>query len=469
MVTWLQVVAVFLPLFAAAAAGIMILRGDSAHASINRFWLDTSDPVIDSMTVSPPANAHGWHNGDVTVEVCASDPDAMDNADVSGLSYAHELTGPRSNSFGPNGPLSDCTDLVWYDHDTDYTAEIHVHDNSDNISQSEYQKIRIDRTEPWAKILSGPTVSSTIPDPTPTFEFDASDIEVCVYSGTNTNATCVTGAGPIFGVQLVSSGLGAERCAVDPSPPTDVDQYDDCVSPYTTPTLMAGEHTFCVLAKDLASNTSEPDCVTFTVEGQGDVTPPVLKITYALYGTFYGGDTTPAAPPTGSNYTPNTWTKKDVAVFISCSDEEGGSGIATNSYPERINFTTQGKHTFNPPGTCVDNAGNVAVEPVGLFIQIDTQAPTCTAPTTPWLVAAAGSTPLVIDFTAGDNLSGVTKTVTSIVKTSAGGGSFTGAVPRPAGSTWTFIGAVGARWDANFLATDGAGNTRTCKRGIKAQ
>ncbi|MFN0094225.1 MAG: hypothetical protein ACKVVT_05530 [Dehalococcoidia bacterium] len=459
MRTWVQVASVFLPLFAAAAAGVHILQDQAAKAAIDRTFPDTADPYITS--ASTPS---GWSNQYVAVAVCAEDPDNGDESDVSGLDYVRTINGNyHQEDFADGGPLSDCTDLIFNQHDTDYVARFVVFDNSDNVSEPVSRHIQIDQTKPWAQITSGPSISA-IPDNTPTFEFESSDTVVCVYAGIGSAASCTAGQG----VQFVFSGIDKTLCAVDPSPFNDPGDYVECSSPYTTPALSNGLHVLCVMALDKAGNYSSPDCAVVDVEA-GDVTPPVLKITYALYGTFGSQDTSPPGAPSSSSYTPNTWTKKDVAVFISCMDEAGGSGVATNTYPARMNFTSQGKHVFNPPGACIDNAGNVAVEPVGLFIQIDTQAPTCTAPVSPYIVSKTGSTPLVLDFTAGDNLSGVTKTVASIVKTSLGGGSFAGAVPRPAPNSWTFTGATGALWKVTFKAVDGAGNERLCYRNVKAQ
>ncbi|MFN0094226.1 MAG: hypothetical protein ACKVVT_05535 [Dehalococcoidia bacterium] len=463
MRTWVQVAAVLLPLFAAAAAGIQILQDQAARAAINRTYNDVTPPNVDSVSTVPAVNDGDWTNDmELLVKVCATDPDTFDNTDVSGLGQLW-TRGGLFNSFSPHGALSACSNLSWFD-DTDFTATFEVRDNSDNVSQPFTRQIRIDQTKPFAQITSGPTVSA-IADTTPTFAFESSDVEVCVYPGIGSAASCANGPG----VQLVFSGIDETLCAVDPSPLDDPDEYSPCTSPYTTPELANGPHLFCVMALDVAGNYSDPDCVEFEVLVIGDNTPPVLKIVYALYGTFSSLDTQAASAPVASTYTPNTWTTKDVAVFISCMDEAGGSGVATNTYPARMNFTSQGKHVFNPPGTCVDNAGNVAVEPVGLFIQIDTHAPTCTAPVSPYIISKTGSTPLVLDFTATDNLSGVTKTVANIVKTSLGGGSFAGAVPRPAPNTWTFAGATGALWKVTFKAVDGAGNERLCYRNVKAQ
>ncbi len=87
-----------------------------------------------------------------------------------------------------------------------------------------------DTTPPNAAITGGPTGTTTVSSPT--FEFNSNEV------------------GSTF------------QCSVDGGP------FVDCSSPFTTPLLPAGPHTFAVRARDAAGNVGPATTVSFTVAAQ---------------------------------------------------------------------------------------------------------------------------------------------------------------------------------------------------------
>jgi hypothetical protein len=110
------------------------------------------------------------------------------------------------------------------------------------------------------------------------------------------------------------------------------------------------------------------------------------------------GSTTP--------YVPGTWTNQDVVVTFTCTDNAGGSDIATDTVDGSTVSTEGADQSVSNTGTCVDNAGNVADTATVNNIDIDKTAPVITnngpTPASPngsngWYVSA-----LSTNFSASD-------------------------------------------------------------------
>lgn len=111
-----------------------------------------------------------------------------------------------------------------------------------------------------------------------------------------------------------------------------------------------------------ASSTNAYDCGLSSAVGldlRADTTPPTI---------------TASATSNGSPYTSGTWTNHDVTVHFTCTDELGGSGVASVT-PDQ-NLATDGDGQ-SATGTCTDNAGNTA-STTFTGIRIDTTAPAVT-------------------------------------------------------------------------------------------
>jgi hypothetical protein len=138
-----------------------------------------------------------------------------------------------------------------------------------------------------------------------------------------------------------ANGSGIDTCVGDVAVGADVD----------TSTL--GEHTFTVNAADHAGNTNSKSA-TYTVV---DATAPSIAVTTPAEGAVYE-------------------LGQDVSAAYSCSDEPGGSGVATCTGTEPvgspIDTSSVGGKTFTVEAT--DEAGNPASKSVGYTV-VDRAAP----------------------------------------------------------------------------------------------
>ena len=83
---------------------------------------------------------------------------------------------------------------------------------------------------------------------------------------------------------------------------------------------------------------------------------------------------TASATSNGSPYTAGTWTNHDVTVAYACTDNAGGSGVASLSPDQTVGTDGDGQ---SATGSCTDNAGNTA-SATFTGIRIDKAAPTVT-------------------------------------------------------------------------------------------
>jgi len=127
-----------------------------------------------------------------------------------------------------------------------------------------------------------------------------------------------------------------------------------CTSPQSYSGLGDGSHTFEVRATDPAGNVdSTPASSSWTV----DATPPVIT-----------GSRAPAANASG-------WNNTNVVVSFTCADNAGGSGIATDTVAGGTVSAEGAGQSVTNTGSCIDNAGNVAVAATVGDINIDKTAP----------------------------------------------------------------------------------------------
>jgi hypothetical protein len=147
---------------------------------------------------------------------------------------------------------------------------------------------------------------------------------------------------------------------------------------------------------DLAGNTSacSSTSVTYThTSGPTDTTKPVIAA---------------SATANAVAYTAGTWTKFNVVVSFTCTDEAGGSGISTNTVGGSTVSSEGVTASVSNSGTCVDNAGNIANTASFGPIWIDKTAPVISGSRLP-LANANGwnNTDVVVSFSCADALSGI--------------------------------------------------------------
>jgi YVTN family beta-propeller protein len=83
---------------------------------------------------------------------------------------------------------------------------------------------------------------------------------------------------------------------------------------------------------------------------------------------------TASATSNGSPYTAGTWTNHDVSVHYTCTDNLGGSGVASVTPDQTVGTDGDGQ---SATGSCTDNAGNTA-SATFTGIRIDKAPPTVT-------------------------------------------------------------------------------------------
>ena len=210
---------------------------------------------------------------------------------------------------------------------------------------------------------------------------------------------------------------------------------------------------------DIAGNTSDPVDVA-PDEVWIDKTAPRLVVTFARWSAVGGQDTTPGRPGPTFSADFAKWYPHRIVAYIGCVDDQ--SGVGSNTYLDRMNFFADGAARFDPIGRCVDNVGNVYVEPMDLFVRVDTRAPKCDVL---FSQKAKHGVALAIKVTvaASDSVPGSGIASAKIISISPAT-NFTGPapLPKPSGTTWMFTGASGRYWDVVGKVIDGAGNERVC-------
>jgi hypothetical protein len=334
--------------------------GNAASGSVT-VKLDKTAPTI-SGSRSPPANANGWNNTDVTVSFICSDAmsgiksctgtttlagnganqsrvgTATDNADntanatvgpVNIDKVAPVLSGAPTTTANTAGWYSSAVTIEWTCSDqlsgidgscpanstisgegTVQTAAASVRDQAGNLTGATSPPVKIDKTAPVTSASApGDWNNDDI-----TINLSASD----ALSGVKTTHYRLDGGTQQTGTSL---SIGAE-----------------------------GVHTLEFWSVDEAGNAEAAK----TVQVKIDKTPPAINHSQS-----------PAANANG-------WNNSNVTVTFTCSD--GQSGVASCTGPQIL--TTEGKDQ-PVTGTAEDNAGNTATDPA--TVSIDKTDPTIKA------------------------------------------------------------------------------------------
>ncbi|MEZ4365073.1 MAG: Ig-like domain-containing protein [Kofleriaceae bacterium] len=226
------------------------------------------------------------------------------------------------------GPLADGT----------HTLVVSATDAAGNLG-SDTLVFDVDTTGPIVEITAGPVTGTSVT--TPTFEFTA--------TGADT-VTC-----------RVDAGAAAP-----------------CASPFTTPSLAVGTHTFTVRGEDAVGNFSEA-ARTFVV----DVTVPVVTLGSGPVGLT--NDSTPTVYFTATD-TPTP------PAFVECRVDGGAWSPCTSPYTAPV--LADGPHTLEVRAT--DLAGNTASQSRSVIV--DTVAPSGLAWTGPLPGVSASANAFVFRF-----------------------------------------------------------------------
>jgi lysophospholipase L1-like esterase len=358
-------------------------------------FTDTTAPEV-TVAADRSATAAGWYNGDVTVTTSATDA-----AGVRGFEQRIHATsgavGPWSATIGAAGPQ----ETVAAEGVT--RVEARALDVNGNQSASESLTVRIDRTAPQVHAVTPADGATFVQNEEIEASFgctDAGGSGVASCTGTAANGeqidtstvgtksftvTAVDGAGnvttevrsyevidvtpPEIDLRNPASGATFEHREVDPADYSCSDEpggsglatCDGTVADGDPiPTDELGDHDFTVDATDSAGNEASLTR-TYTVR---DVTAPEIELTTPVDGAVFEH-------------------REEVLADFTCTDEEGGSGIAegycegTAENGEPIDTSTLGEHDFTVRAT--DRAGNVA-EVTHSYTVIDVTAPTVSSP-----------------------------------------------------------------------------------------
>ena len=217
-----------------------------------------------------------------------------------------------------------------------YTAK--ATDAAGNTSAlSTGRTVIVDTTAPTATITSGPASGSTVNSASASFGFSSNE------------------TGSTF------------ECSLDGA------AYTTCSSPQNYTNLSDGSHTFSVKATDAVGNTGTPVSRTWTVSTDSVAPTTTASAKNADNTTYNSGD----------------WTKQNVTVSLSATDNTGGSGV------KQITYSASGAQTIaqtdasgssvtlpviNTEGTttvtykATDNAGNVEANKT-FTVKIDKTGP----------------------------------------------------------------------------------------------
>ncbi|HEY3806429.1 MAG TPA: LamG-like jellyroll fold domain-containing protein [Kofleriaceae bacterium] len=266
-------------------------------------WTIDTVPPDTMLTVAPPAS-----DNSVMVEFDFTSNEDNTTFECS-LDNAGFVACASGSLFGPvgNGP---------------HTFAVRARDRAGNVDPTPATySWTVDTSTPDTQIDSGPTGSTRTT--TASFTFTSPD----------------AGAGATF------------QCSLDGA------AFAACTSPFTTPTLAQGSHTFEVRVTDAVGNVDPtPATRTWIV----DLTPPDTTIVSGPTGTV---------PVASASF---TFSSSESNSTFSCSLD--GVPAAACTSPFNVENLAQGAHTFTVVAT--DAAGNVDPTPATRSWTVDTIAPT---------------------------------------------------------------------------------------------
>lgn len=264
----------------------------------NRPWLCTvtdSTAPASTVSLSPAANAAGWHQGDVTATIAAVD----DDSGVARIDYSASVL-----AVAPDGPAGSTPAVVVLGGEGSGSLSFHATDVAGNVEAPNAVSIRIDRTAPTIAASAAPAANAHgWRNTAVTVGFSCAD----ALSGIASCPDAVT-----------LGGEGAGQSA-------------------------SGE------AVDLAGNAASA-----TVSGIDiDLTPPIVAVTGVANGATYQLGSVPAAGCSTSDALSGVETSAAVAVTggtsngvgvfsVACTgarDRAGNTGSAVATYTVRYVFT----------------------------------------------------------------------------------------------------------------------------------
>ena len=289
-------------------------RTGASPTNLSNNGASDSEPAWQALDITPPETtidsgpADGAQETDntATFEFSSSEPNSTFECSLDGAPFS-ACTSPYTSPVLADGP---------------HTFAVRAIDESGNPDPTPASRsFSVDATFPETTITSGPADGSTINEDTATFEFEADE-------------------------------PATFECSLDG------EAFAACTSPYTSPTLAEGPHTFEVRAIDTFGNVDQtPDIRTFTV----DLGNPETTI-----------DSGPADGGLTNDSTPTfTFSSSELNSTFECSVD--GSAFTACTSPFTTDPLTDGEHTFAVRAT--DAGGNTDATPATRTFTVDTAPP----------------------------------------------------------------------------------------------
>jgi hypothetical protein len=362
--------------------------GNTSNTTVSGINVDTTAPTIYGTATTSP-NANGWYNGDVIIHWTCAD-------NLSGA-----VNCPANSTITGSGP--------------GLTVTASVSDAAGNTTMATSPPVNIDRKPPTT-ISDAPTGWQTNDV---TVHFTAVDD----YAGVDATYFTLNGGPAQSGSSVVISGEGIttlEFWSVDRAGNTELPNFAQVQLDKSAPTITHSQSP----AANGAGWNNTPVKVSFhcndTVSGVGfctaDQTLSDDGANQIVMGTAVdnAGNTAndnatvniDQAPPTISgapdrNANANGWYNADVNVAFKCDDTL--SGVATCTAPSTLG---EGQNQ-SVAGTATDKAGNTASTTVS-NINVDETPPTISgAPTSSPNTNDWYNSDVTVEWSCGDNLSGV--------------------------------------------------------------
>ncbi len=386
-----------------SVAGEVIDRADNSATTNVTVRLDKTAPQI-SVSPTPVANDHGWHNGPVKLHyscsdslsgVAACEPDQT----IAGEGAAQTITG-------------DVTDAADNSATTDITLNID---------------------------LTAPTIASTIFPAANAAGWHNQDVMVSYSCDDALSGVQQCEQAKIVTTEEANQIIsGSVTDNADNGATTSLSLNIDKTAPLITTTLeplpnAAGWHNEAVLVRfhcsdELSGIASCPEPVTLELEGgsqpvsgtavdvAGNAASTTVSVNIDLTPGLISGTITPAPNAAG-------WNNADATVNFTCSDALSGVAACTDPVP-----VSQESASNVVTGQVVDKADNQASATATVTVKLDKSAPQISVRPTP----AANSLgwqrePVTLTYTCSDSLSGIAEcTPNQVIQSEGANQKYTG-------------------------------------------
>ena len=407
-----------------------VAGNESPRTAAVNFTVDTIAPNASTLVITNDETAQPVPNGGVSSD---STPTLSGTAEAGSTITITNNNTPLTTLIVPQNGAWNYTPAAALSEGA-HTIRVTVTDAAGNVSGITSAVVNVDTVAPAAVTITASNDNSSVP------------VAIAAGGLTNDNTPRLSGtaeAGTLVTISENGSPIGSVIAAANGT------------WGFTTNTLPDGQHTFSVVARDTAGNTSTPATFTLNV----DATPPAIATNVVVQNDITGvsipaGGATNDATPTlsGSAEANTTVSVYDGNTLLGTATVDGSGGWIFAS-PTLAN----GAHSLSVAVT--DAAGNVGARTAPVTVIVDT-----VAPGTSTLVVTNDGNGAVIPNGGVTNdstptLSGRAEASSTI--TLRNGDALLGTAIADATGNWTFTPATAlgeGTVTLNVTVTDAAGN-----------